>query len=79
MFRGTLIGATSWIHTNPAAPSAPCDSHYLPQVWARVTAVMDWIVMHTKGEKPPPKNSNCEDIYYEDYCVVLDDALIPYP
>ena len=67
------------ISLRDAAAGQFCSTDWLPDVWARVTTVMDWIIMHTKGEKPAPKNSNCEDIYHEDYCVVLDDALIPYP
>ena len=79
MFRGTLIGITSFIIFKNQAAGELCVTDHMPDAWARVTAMMDWIVMNTKGEKPPPKNSNCEDIYHEDYCVVLDDALIPYP
>ena len=75
IFRGTLLGATSFMGSicNPYGPDR------VPGVWARVTAVMDWIVMNTKGEKPPPKNSKCEDIYKEDYYYLVDGALIRYP
>ena len=73
-----MIGAVSYLQWKDGSDEM-CVWDFLPTVWSRVTAVMDWIVLHTKGEKPAPKNSKCEDIYYEDYCVVLDDALIPYP
>ena len=79
IFRGTLIGANSFIMVDNFAAGKICVPEVGPSVFARVTAAMDWIVMNTKGEKPPPKNSNCEDIYNDDYCVVLDDVLIPYP
>ena len=44
-----------------------CDPEHMPQIWVRVTEVMDWIILNMKGEKPAPKKSNCEDIY-KDNC-----------
>ena len=66
-FRHTLIGIASHIDIKNADAGEKCVPEHMPQVFMRVTAVMDWIILNMKGEKPAPKKSNCDDIY-KDSC-----------
>ena len=58
MFRYTLIGVLSVLETNPDNGDR-CDPYHMPQMWVRVTEVMEWLTLNMKEGK----RSNCEDIY----------------
>ena len=64
--RYTLIGVAAHIERAPYRGSIRnthvCIPEHLTEIFMRVTSVMDWIVENTKGEKPAPKDSNCQSI-----------------
>ena len=64
--RYTLIGVAGHIERTPwngnISAAHMCIPEYMPEMYMRVTSVMDWIVENTRGEKPAPKNSNCQSI-----------------
>ena len=58
MFRYTLIGVLTDLVANMDTGDR-CDPDHMPQMWVRVTEVMDWLTLNMKEGK----KSNCEDIY----------------
>ena len=62
-----MIGIASHIDIKNADAAEACVPEHMPQVFMRVTAEMEWIILNIRGEKPAPKKSNCEDVY-EDQC-----------
>ena len=62
-----MIGIASHIDIKNADAAEICVPEHMPQVFMRVTAEMEWIILNIRGEKPAPKKSNCEHVY-EDHC-----------
>ena len=61
-----MIGVASHVEFAPSNgdifKTNYCIPEHLPVVYMRITSVMDWIIENTRGEKPAPKDSNCQSI-----------------